>query len=68
MCHCLARIRITVCDESKVDILLKNLDKCPDLKFIIKIGDIVGEEEREVAEKYGVEIITFLDVEVSKLD
>ena len=61
-----ARIKITVCDASKVETLLKNVDKCEDLKYIIKIGDTVSEEERERAKAHGVEILTFQDVEVSK--
>ena len=60
----LARIKMTVCDASKVEILLKNVDKCKDLKYIIKIGDSVTEEEQEKAKEFGVEILTFSDVEV----
>ena len=55
-----------MCDASKVETLLKNVDKCEDLKYIIKIGDTVSEEERERAKAHGVEILTFQDVEVSK--
>jgi hypothetical protein len=55
-----------VCDASKVETLLKNVDKCEDLKYIIKIGDTVSEEEQERAKAHGVEILTFQDVEVSK--
>ena len=55
-----------MCDASKVETLLKNVDKCEDLKYIIKIGDTVSEEEQERAKAHGVEILTFQDVEVSK--
>ena len=58
-----ARIKITVCDASKVETLLKSVDKCEDLKYIIKIGDTVSEEEQEKAKKHEVEILTFNDVE-----
>ncbi|CAB4032338.1 Long-chain-fatty-acid-- ligase 1, partial [Paramuricea clavata] len=58
-----ARIKITVCDASKVETLLKNVDKCEDLKYIIKIGDSVTEEEQERAKEHGVEIVTFNDIE-----
>lgn len=61
----LAGIKITVCDASKVDALLKSVDKCEDLKYIIKIGDSVTEEERARAKEFGVEILTFGEVEVS---
>ena len=54
-----------MCDESKVETLLKKVDKCEHLKYIIKIGDSVTEEEQETAKKHGVEILTFKDVEVS---
>ena len=53
-----------MCDASKVETLLKSVDKCEDLKYIIKIGDTVSEEEQEKAKKHGVEILTFNDVEV----
>jgi hypothetical protein len=61
-----ARIKITVCDASKVETLLKNVDQCGDLKYIIKIGDNVTEEEQERAKEHGVEIVTFSDIEVSR--
>ena len=47
-----------------METLLKSVDKCEDLKYIIKIGDTVSEEEQEKAKKHGVEILTFNDVEV----
>ena len=65
LASCSARIKITVCDESKVETLLKKVDKCEHLRYIIKIGDTVTEEEQETAKKHGVEILTFKDVEVS---
>lgn len=58
-----ARIKIAVCDASKMETLLKNLDKCHDLKCIIKIGDSIAEEEQKIAEKSGVELVTFNEVE-----
>ena len=61
-----ARVKITVCDASKVETLLKNVDQCGDLKYIIKIGDNVTDEEQERAKEHGVEIVTFNDIEVSR--
>ncbi|XP_046839052.1 long-chain-fatty-acid--CoA ligase 5-like [Xenia sp. Carnegie-2017] len=58
-----AQIKIIVCDEQKVETLLKNIDKCEGLKYIIKIGESVPEDEQEQAQKHGVEILTFMDVE-----
>ena len=62
----LARIEITVCDASKLELLLNNIERCTSLKYIIKIGDIVTDEEQKKAREHGVEILTFSQVEVTE--
>ena len=55
-----------VCDGNKLSILLQKADQCPTLKHVIKIGD-VSKEDGEIAEKLGIKITTFNDVEVKLL-
>ena len=52
-----------VCDANKLDILFEKADQCPTLKHVIKIGD-VSKEDEENAEKLGINITSFNDVEV----
>lgn len=55
---------VVVCHESKVELLLKQAEASPVLKTIIKIGGEVTTEERELANKTGITIYTFQEVEV----
>ena len=58
-----ADISVVVCDASKLSILLEKADQCPNLKHIVKIGD-VSEEDVQNAGKFGITIKSFKDVEV----
>ena len=55
-----------VCDESKIKNLLEQCSKCPKLKNVVKIGAPVTDEEKGAAEKAGVKIICFKELEVSQ--
>ena len=59
-----AQMTTIICDESKLKILLEEAKKCPKLKNIVKIGAAVADEEKVVADKMGVKIISFMDLEV----
>ena len=62
----LAQMTTVVCDESKINSLLAQCDKCSKLKNIVKIGPPATDEEKAAAEKVGVKVICFKDLEVSQ--
>lgn len=61
---CTACLSVAVCHESKVGLLLKQAASAPVLKTIITMGTEVSAEDREMANKTGVALYTFSEVEV----
>ena len=57
-----AEISMIVCDGNKLDVLLEKADQCPQLKHVIKIGD-VSDEDVQNAGKFGITIRSFKDLE-----
>ena len=43
--------------------LLEKADKCPNLKHIVKIGD-VNEEDRAKVKEFNITILSFVELEV----
>ena len=58
-----AEVSTIVCDANKLDSLLQKADQCPNLKLVIKIGD-VNDEEKAKAEQLGITLKSFVEVEV----
>ena len=53
-----------VCNGNKLRFLFDNAKKCSNMKNIIKIDAPVKPEEKEEAEKLGLNIVYILEVEV----
>ena len=62
-CTSAAEISVVVCDADKLHILLEKADQCPNLKHVIKIGDVT-EEDIKSAEKLGITMKSLKDTEV----
>lgn len=59
-----ATISVAVCHESKVGLLLKQAENAPVLKIIITMGTEVDAADRELANKTGIAVYTFKEIEV----
>ena len=59
-----ADIETMVCNGNKLRFLFDNAEKCSNMKNIIKIDAPVKPEEKEEAEKLGLNIVYILEVEV----
>ncbi len=53
-----------MCHESKVGLLLKQAENAPVLKIIITMGTEVDAADRELANKTGIAVYTFKEIEV----
>ena len=60
----IACISVAVCHCTKVGLLLKQAESSPVLKTIITMGTEVSAEEREEANKAGIVLYTFKEIEV----
>ncbi|XP_031548875.1 long-chain-fatty-acid--CoA ligase 1-like [Actinia tenebrosa] len=58
-----AKMTTVVCDPVKIPLLLERCDKCPTLKNIVKLKGEIKDEDREKAEKCGIKIIEYDDLE-----
>lgn len=54
-----------VCDENKLKVLLEQCSQCSKLKNIVKIGSTITDDEKAAADKAGIKVISFKDLEVS---
>ena len=61
---CAACVSVVVCQDSKVDQVFKHAEASPVLKTIIKMKGAVTTEERDMANKTGIAIYNFKEVEV----
>ncbi|KAK3697774.1 hypothetical protein QZH41_010322 [Actinostola sp. cb2023] len=59
-----ADIKAVVCQAIKIPFLMLHIKDCPQVKCIIKIGNDVTEDEKDEAKKYGIEMVSFADLEV----
>lgn len=61
-----AKLDTVVCHSSKIERLLQAGHQCDVLKNVIKIGAPVTPEEHAEAEKLGIKMMSFAELEVSE--
>ena len=61
----LAQMTTVVCDENKLKVLLEQCSKCSKLKNVVKIGSTITDDEKAAADKAGIKVLSFKDLEVS---
>ena len=62
-----AEISTIICNEDKVSSLLEHAHSCKKLKYLIKIGTQVTEEQSTTAKGLGLQIMSFSDLEVGRV-
>ena len=61
---CAAEIAVVICQDSKLEVLCSQVQSCPSVTTVIKIGGALSEEEKALAEKTGVKLYCMEEVEV----
>jgi long-chain acyl-CoA synthetase len=59
-----AEIAVVICQDSKLEVLCSQVQSCPSVTTVIKIGGALSEEEKALAEKTGVKLYCMEEVEV----